>query len=151
MNDLYEIDTVAWAEQQAALLRRVAAGERPNTAPDWSNIAEEIESMGRAQARELASRIVVVLEHLIKLEASPAAEPRAGWRATVRRERGEIKRLLADSPSLRGRVAMEIEAAMREARAESAASIADNAETPRRPIEEIAYTEDQVLGDWLPS
>jgi hypothetical protein len=150
MNDLYDIDTVAWSAQQAELLRRVAAGERPNTAPDWSNIAEEIDSLGRNHVRELGSRIAVIMVHLMKLEASPATEPRAGWRATVRRERSEIKRLLKDSPSLRGRVLMEIDTNIGEARAEAAASLTDNNETPRREIEGISYTEAHVLGDWLP-
>jgi hypothetical protein len=149
MNDLYEIDTVAWSAQQAELLRRVAAGERPNNAPDWFNIAEEIDSLGRNQIRELGSRIAVIMIHLIKLEASPAAEPRAGWRATVRRERDEIEQLLADSPSLRGRLPAIIAGKLDRARAEAAASLADNGETPRRSIESITYTEAQVLGDWL--
>jgi hypothetical protein len=150
MNDLYETDTFAWARQQAELLRRVAAGDLPNTPPDWLNVAEEIDSMGRAQARELASRIAVILVHLMKLEASPADQPRAGWRATVRRERSEVRRLLQDSPSLRSRVPAEIAANTDEARAEAAASLADNGETPARDIATITYTEAQVLGDWLP-
>jgi len=51
MNDLYETDTVAWSERQSELLRRVAAGERLNVAPDWPNIAEEIETLARTRAR----------------------------------------------------------------------------------------------------
>jgi hypothetical protein len=150
MSDLYDIDTVAWSEQQTELLHRIAAGERPNTEPDWTNIAEEIDSLGRDRARELASRIVVVAEHLIKLEASPATNPRIGWRATVRRERRQISELLMDSPSLRPRVQETIARVMADARAEAAASLDDNGETPRRDIAGISYTEAQVLGDWLP-
>jgi hypothetical protein len=37
----------------------------------------------------------------MKLEASPASEPRAGWQETIAQQRGNIDRLLADSPSLR--------------------------------------------------
>lgn len=45
----YDTDVLAWSEKQAALLRRIAAGERLNaTAPDWPNITEEIESVGGA-------------------------------------------------------------------------------------------------------
>ena len=45
----YETDLVRWAEEQAALLRRRAAGELVNEAElDWTNIAEEIESLGRS-------------------------------------------------------------------------------------------------------
>ena len=47
MSDLYDDDILEWSEQQAALLRRVAAGERLNDAsPDWANIIEEVESVG---------------------------------------------------------------------------------------------------------
>ena len=150
MNDHYGIDTVAWSEQQADLLRRVAAGKRPNATPDWSNIAEEIDSLGKTQARELASRIAVILVHLFKLEASSATEPRPGWRATVRRERDEVEQLFADSPSLRSRAPAIIEGKTERARAEAAALLADNGETPVRDIAAMSYTEAQVLGDWLP-
>lgn len=47
MSDLYEKDILIWSENQANLLRRRAAGELVNDAElDWSNIAEEIESVG---------------------------------------------------------------------------------------------------------
>jgi hypothetical protein len=150
MSDLYEADTVAWSEQQSALLRRVVAGERLNVAPDWPNIAEEIETLGKTQARELASRIAVILEHLIKLAASPAQEPRAAWRATVRRERGEIETLLGDAPSLRARVPAIVEGRMARARTDAAAALADSGEEPCCEIGGIVYNENEVLGDWLP-
>ena len=82
MSDLYEADAALWSEQQAALLRRRAAGDLINEADlDWPNIAEEIESPGKRDARELASRMTRTNSwiHLIKLlEVSAAAEPRAG-------------------------------------------------------------------------
>ena len=46
MSDLYDTDAVTWAEQQAALLRRIAAGERVNDQVDWENVVEEIEDVG---------------------------------------------------------------------------------------------------------
>jgi glycosyltransferase involved in cell wall biosynthesis len=49
MNDLYEADIAAWAEQQADALRRRAANEI-----DWENVAEEIESLARSDRRESA-------------------------------------------------------------------------------------------------
>src|SRR3712207_4645170 len=97
---LYEKDFVQWAEQQADALRR-AARAGSNMQLDWDNLAEEIESLGKSQRRELRSRIANVIEHLIKLDYSPALEPREGWAASVRRERQEIEALLEDSPSLR--------------------------------------------------
>ena len=98
---LYEQDFVRWTEAQAANLRQAGAA-RANLPLDWDNLAEEVESLGRSQRRELRSRIAVVIEHLLKLARSPAEEPRAGWIETIARERAEIERLLEDSPSLRG-------------------------------------------------
>ena len=47
MSDLYDTDVVLWSEQQADLLRRRALGSLVNDGElDWTNIAEEIESLG---------------------------------------------------------------------------------------------------------
>jgi len=67
----YDTDILTWSERQAELLRRRAAGELVNEADlDWPNIAEEIESLGKTVARELAGRVSAILIHLIKLEGS---------------------------------------------------------------------------------
>ncbi len=57
MGDLYDADTLTWSERQAALLRRLAAGERVNADLDWANVIEEVESVGRQAAllRRLAA------------------------------------------------------------------------------------------------
>jgi len=96
---LYDEDFVRWTEEQAAALRRAKGSNLPL---DWENLAEEIESLGKSDRRELRSQITRILRHLLKLEASPAAEPRAGWRTTIREARAEIEGVLDDSPSLRG-------------------------------------------------
>jgi hypothetical protein len=57
--------------------------------------------LGKSQGRELASPIAVILLHLLKLEASPAAAPPVGRQETIMQQRGDIERVLADSPSLR--------------------------------------------------
>ena len=38
IRDLYDDDVLLWSERQAALLRRIAAGEPVNEQPDWPNI-----------------------------------------------------------------------------------------------------------------
>ena len=90
MSDLYDTDFVAWTDQQADALRRFAAGERVNDLVDWTNIIEEIESLGRSQEQELANRVSTILDHLMRLQASPATDPRRGWRSTIVRTRAEI-------------------------------------------------------------
>jgi len=94
----YEDDLFAWTQEQAALLRAHAAD-----AIDWENLAEEIESMGRRDRRELKSRLRVVLLHLLKWQAQPKLRG-ASWRKTLLAQRIEIRDLLQQSPSLRREV-----------------------------------------------
>ena len=71
MSSDYDTDIVLWSEHQADLLRRLAAGERVNDQLDLAHIIEEIEDVGQSERRELSSRIATVIEHLIRLQASP--------------------------------------------------------------------------------
>jgi len=87
---LYEEDFVRWTEQQSSALRD-AAGVGLNLPLDWGNLAEEIESLGRSQRRELHRRIATIIEHLLNLEHSPAVDPRRGWMDTIARERLDIE------------------------------------------------------------
>jgi hypothetical protein len=91
----YETDFHAWAMEQAGLLR---AGRLADA--DIVNIAEEIESMGRSEKRELVSRLGVLLNHLLKWQCQPALRGNS-WRLTIREQRRKIARHLRDDPSLR--------------------------------------------------
>jgi hypothetical protein len=93
---LYERDFYAWANEQAALLRAGALA-----AADVENIAEEIESMGRGEKRELVSRLSVLLTHLLKWRFQPKRRGHA-WTYSIREQRLQIVRHLRDNPSLRG-------------------------------------------------
>ena len=147
----YDLDFYAWTQRQGGLLRRLAAGERVNDADlDWPNIAEEIETLGRSERGAVASRIRNVVEHLMKLEASPASEPRAGWRRTIKRERIDIESLLDDNPTLKPVVSKLIAQELRRARRLVLASLEEYGEMPRLDLESLSYSEEQVLGDWLP-
>jgi hypothetical protein len=150
MSDLYDEDTALWSAQQAGLLRRIAVGETPNQAPDWRNIAEEIDSMGRDRARELNNRVRIIIEHLMKLEASPATEPRAGWAETIWKQRAQIGDLLDDSPCLRPTVPAVVERQIAKARKMATTALAGRGETPRVDLAGVTCSADQVLGDWLP-
>ena len=150
MSDLYDTDFVLWTDQQADALRRFAAGERVNDQVDWANIIEEIESLGRSQEQELANRVSTILEHLMRLQASPAPDPRRGWRSTVVRTRAEIGPLLKGNRTLRHSVPAVITEALPTARQLAALALEEYGETPTVPLDELSYTEDQVLGPWLP-
>ena len=149
---LYEKDFVRWTEEQSAALRD-AAGLATNLALDWENLAEEIDSLGRSQSRELASRVAVVIEHLIKLETSPATDPRPGWMDTIDRERRDIEDLLNDSPSLRAKVADIVARETPRTIRLVVRSLRNHGEADPETIaraERASYTREQVLGDWFP-
>jgi len=147
----YETDVYAWSLRQGALLRRLAAGERVNDADlDWPNIAEEIETVGRSERGAVASCIRTIIEHFMKLQASPATDPRAGWRATIRRERVRLEGLLDENPSLRPVVGALVAQELRRARRLLLASLEEFGETPRVDPLSLSYNEEQVLGEWLP-
>lgn len=148
----YDTDVYAWSEWQGALLRRLAAGERVNDADlDWPNIAEEIECVGRAERAALSSHIGNVLEHLIKLRISPDTDPRSGSRETIVRARGEIERLLEDSPSLRPSPGDIIARRLPAARRLAVAALDAHGERPTMDPNLITLDEAQVLGEWFPT
>ena len=95
---LYEADFYAWANQQAALLRAGRLGEA-----DIANIAEEIESMGKSEKRELINRLAVLLMHLLKWRFQPKKRGKS-WRFTIRGQRLELRRHLRDNPSLKSQL-----------------------------------------------
>lgn len=151
-NTLYDDDFVAWTEQQAKALRSAGRGNT-NQPLDWENLAEEIESLGRSDRRELRSQIYRVIRHLAKLQFSPAAEPRQGWRESVRDGRRQAELVLDDSPSLKPLlerfVADENFAAIQRA----ISDLDEFGEVDRatdRAIRQARYTVEQVLGDWFP-
>jgi hypothetical protein len=100
--ELYEQDFYAWTNQQAGLLRAGKLSEA-----DIQNIAEEIESMGRTEKRELVSRLAILLLHLLKWQYQPDRRG-ASWQATIRVQRRDLRRHLADNPSLKGKLAEAI-------------------------------------------
>jgi hypothetical protein len=99
MSTSYEHDVVAWANEQAALLR---AGEL--SAIDVVHIAEEIEDVGKSEQRELASRVAVLLAHLLKWQLQPVLRGKS-WQFTIRTQRMDVAYLLSEAPSLRGKFA----------------------------------------------
>ena len=106
MSDLYDADILLWSERQAALLTRLAAGERLNERPDWANIIEEMESVGRSQLNAVESLIVQAMLHRLKVLAWPESREVAHWRAEARGFRDDAFRAFA--PSMRQRVDMQV-------------------------------------------
>lgn len=90
----YEHDIVAWANEQARLIR---TGRLDLL--DLVHIAEEIEDVGKSEQRELASRMAVLLAHLLKWHFQPERRG-TSWALTIRNQRKGIEKRLARTPSL---------------------------------------------------
>ena len=152
LRSLYDQDFVAWSKQQAEALR-TAARIGSNQSLDWENLAEEIEDLGKSARRELQSQIRRIVRHLLKLQNSPAKEPRRGWAESIVDARAEIEDLLEVSPSLRTGLDRDIERqtqrginlALRDLGRQQEI---DPATTAR--LRATSYTEEQILGDWFP-
>lgn len=103
MSDLYDNDILLWSEQQAALLRRRAAGELVNDVElDWPNIAEEIEDVGRSELHAVESLLVQALRHILKAEAWPLFRDVPSWRADAIDFRRQARRRFV--PSMRQKI-----------------------------------------------
>lgn len=90
----YDRDYYAWTAAQSLLLRAKQPGGL-----DWENLAEEIESLGRADKRSIASNLNVLLLHLLKWNYQPGKR-KADWRGSIAEHRDRLNELVGDSPSL---------------------------------------------------
>lgn len=115
---LYDEDIYAWAQQQAATLRRLAETRHdlPNEL-DLENVAEEIEDVGAAQLGAAESFIRHILVHLIKLAAVPNGPPSKHWRKELISFHNELLAKL--KPSMWHRIDLDLlwQRAIKEARA----------------------------------
>lgn len=105
----YDSDFYGWAVEQAALLRQGRLADA-----DIANIAEEIESLGRSEKRELVSRLAVLLAHLLKWQFQPELRGDS-WRLTIEDQREEVEEHLSENPSLRPNLDQAIAGAYRKA------------------------------------
>ena|SRR5665213_666404 len=104
---LYEHDFYAWSTEQAALLRAGKVAEA-----DIAHIAEEIDSMGRSEKRELVNRLTVLLLHLLKWRFQPGLRGNS-WRLSIEEQRYRLEDHLGDNPSLRSQLDVAVRDAYR--------------------------------------
>lgn len=106
----YEADFHAWALEQAALLRAGRLSEI-----DIGHIADELESLGKGERRELIRQVRAVISHM--LVGHFGAD---GWddlrHAELSNRRLDLVDLLKDNPSLRQEMAAVIQDAYRRSR-----------------------------------
>jgi hypothetical protein len=96
---LYESDFYRWTETMADRLRK-----RDVAALDWENLTEEVEDLGRSVKREIRSRLIVLIAHLLKWQYQPELREGSTWKSTIREQRNEVAYLLEESPSLKPKV-----------------------------------------------
>lgn len=144
-NESHDQDLYAWSRAQADLLRAGRFAEL-----DLEHLIEEVEDVGGALKRSARNRIRIILEHLLKLEHSPAAEPRAGWRATVRTQRVRLRDAL--TPTLRREVESELAELYGDARGLADGALRDHGEQAAAHAlpATCPYSLDQITSDWLP-
>lgn len=94
MSKTYDVDFYTWAMSQADAVRRRSANE-----VDWENVAEELESLGKGEARELHSRYIVLLTHLLKWMYQPKRRS-SSWSASIAEQRKMITRHMRQNPGL---------------------------------------------------
>ena len=102
MSERYDTDVLEWSEHQARLLRQHAAGQPGNEPPDWANIIEEVESVGRSQLVAVQSLLVQAILHDLKVQAWPSSRDVPHWQAEARGFRRDAARSF--TPSMRQRI-----------------------------------------------
>ncbi len=144
-DNLYEQDVYAWSRAQAELLRAGRFAEL-----DLEHMVKEIEDVGGALKRAVRNRFRTIVEHLLKLEHSPATEPRAGWRATVRTQRVRLRDIL--TPTLRLEAESELDALYADARGLAEGTLRDHGEHGAADAlpESCPYSLHQITSDSWP-
>lgn len=101
---LFEQDETAWLEIMAQL---AAAGRFADM--DYPHLSEYLADMAKRDRREVASRLILLLAHLLKWEYQP--ERRSGsWQVTILEQRRELRQLLESSTLYKHALAVLAEA-----------------------------------------
>jgi Domain of unknown function DUF29 len=144
-NELYEEDFYVWTQRQAELLRA-----RRFEDLDLEHLVEEVAELGDTKLSAVLNNARVVMEHLLKVQHSPAIDPRNGWRATVLERRSRLEVEL--TPRLAQVMEAELPRMYRRARRSASVSMRDHGEHEAADAlpEACPYTADQLIGDCLP-
>jgi hypothetical protein len=148
---LYDKDFYAWTRAQADALRRLAS-ERWNGPLDLEHLAEEVEDLGRSELSTVRSQLERVLEHLLKLEYSPVADPRRRWLISVLNARGHARDHM--TASIRNELEPALAAAYARAHRRALVSLSEHGELDLAALlpKACPYTFDQVLDEnWFPA
>ncbi|HZK89216.1 MAG TPA: DUF29 domain-containing protein [Stellaceae bacterium] len=144
----YDDDFYAWTQHQAAVLRSMPTADNRF---DRENVAEEIESLGRDQRDAVRSQVRRVIEHFLKLQYSPAREPRSGWMGSVVEARAALEDRM--SATLRSAIEAELSRLYRVGRKQAALGMEPYGETNAAAVLPAVcpYTLAEICrDDWYP-
>jgi hypothetical protein len=108
LKEEYTTDFCAWITHNTELMRLGKFSEM-----DVEHIAEELESMGRSEKRELINRLAILIAHLLKWQLQPGLRCNS-WKYTIKEQRIKISDLLEESPSLGHEIEKKIDQAYKQ-------------------------------------
>jgi len=144
----YDDDFYAWTQHQAAVLREMPVSDNRF---DREHLAEEIEDLGKSYRDAVRSQVRRIIEHFLKLQYSPALEPRYGWMGSIIDARQSIFDKI--TPTIRHELEGELPRLYRDGRkrAEVAMIGHGESEVARALPSSCPYTFDQLCeDDWYP-
>ena len=144
----YDDDFYAWTQHQAAVLREMPVADNRF---DREHVAEEIEDLGKSERDAVRSQVRRIIEHFLKLQYSPAQEPRYGCMASIVDARAQTDDKI--TRTIRREVEAELARLYRAARKQAELGLREYGE--QQPIDRLPtacpYTFDQILDeDWYP-
>ena len=100
---LYNTDFNSWIQNHILLLKESRFSEI-----DTTHLIEELEDMGKSNERELVSRLIILIAHLLKWQYQPDIRSHS-WNSSINEQRSQLDYLLNDIPSLKSHIANAIE------------------------------------------
>lgn len=139
---IYDEDYWTWTQKQADALRRRSGNEL-----DWDLLAQELDALGATEERELRSRYVVLMLHLLKW-AYQAERRSRSWTNTIANQREHIAEHFERNPGLKSQDAAIFAKSYKEARRD--ASSETDLDLKLFPVDP-PFTPEQVKDEnWLP-
>ena len=144
----YDDDFYAWTKHQAAVLREMPVSDNRF---DREHVAEEIEDLGNSYRDAVRSQVRRIIEHFLKLQFSPAQDPRYGWMGSIVDARIEIEDKI--TRSIRNELEGDLTRLYRQAKKQAELDLRQHHE--QRLADGLPttcpYTFDQILDDdWYP-
>ncbi len=141
LSQLYDADETAWLEAMADLIRQGRCEDL-----DFAHLEEYLGDMARRDRREVKSRLITLLAHVLKWMHQPDQRSRS-WRGTIVEQRQELAELVA-----RGVLRSHAEAVLADAYTEAVErAVAETGLTAESFPDECPYSLEQLLSADFPS